>query len=186
MSAFIVSKQHIDALVAVAIHGPEDSASQWHEFNWSRTVESFQPYPEHCPEYWTDVAWFSLATAGMAELIKSKTEIAADEFGFLLWAENVASVRYRYPNDETDELPGAYAADGRLEVSHGYTYSKPSGRRMTAVEALKAISCLSYQSCEHPAWKESEAFRILEALKDNLIGCLAGYSAAPWEWSVTA
>jgi hypothetical protein len=183
MSAFVVSKSHIDAIVSVAIHGPKDTDSQWHGFSWARSCESYQPYPDICPDVWSEVRWMKVAPAGLSELATREGEITADELGFILWAENVASVRYRYPDVDTDEMPGTYD-DDQPEVTHGYTYTdRPRQPRPTAVQALKLISCLDYQSCEHDGWKDSEAFAILASLKDNLIGCLPGYSDAPWEWS---
>lgn len=185
MSAFVVSKQHIDALVSVAIHGPSDSASQWREFSWARSCEEYEPNPQWAPGYTTDTRWVKLATAGLSELAKTENEVTADEFGFILWAENVASVRYRYPGEDIDTLPGTYAEDGRHEVSHGYSYSPSRRTRPTTVEAFKLLNCLDYQSCEHPEWRESEAFAILAALKDALVYCLPGYSEAAWERSET-
>jgi hypothetical protein len=174
MSAFVVSEQHITAIVSVAVSGPSDAESQWHGISWSRECE---------PESTSTVRWMRLATAGLAELRKSDKEITADEFGAILWAENVLSVRYRYPDEDPDSLPGTVGDDGRGEWSVPYRYTWPHNqRRPTAVEALKLLLCLEYQSCEHPEWRQSEAFRICEALKDSIIGALPGYSAAPWEW----
>jgi hypothetical protein len=182
VSAFIVSKSHIDALVSVIAYGPKDSQRHdWRGISWSRPCEPYAPSPEY-PQYVTDTKWMSLATGGLAELRKNDQEITGDELGFILWAENVASVHYRYPGEDIDTLPGTYTEQGQNEASQGYTFSR-LGKLPTTIEAFKLISCLDYQSCEHPEWRESEAFRILEALKDALIGCLAGYSEAPWEWA---
>jgi hypothetical protein len=184
MSAFIVSRAHIDALVRTAISGPSDAEGQWHGPSWSRECEP-REIIAGSPQYGTtSVQWIKLATAGMAELVSNDGEISADELGRILWTENVASVRYRYPNDAPGEEPGTYTQDGTPEWHHGYTYNR-DGRPLTAVEAFKAISCLDYQSCEHPEWRESEASRILESLKDALISVLPGYSAASWEISTT-
>jgi hypothetical protein len=178
VSAFVVSKAHIDALVSVAVYGPKDCEGQWRGFNWAK----------HDPRKvdWSDQAWTQVSRDGLAQLRKAENEITGDELGFILWAENVASVHYRYPGEDVDTLPGTYAADGRHEVSHGYTFSR-LGKLPTAVEAFSLIACLDYQSCEHPEWIDSEAYRILDQLKEALIRHLPGYSAAPWEWNeVTA
>ena len=53
---------------------------------------------------------------------------------------------------------------------------------MGVVEALKALDCYEYQSCEHPEWETSEAFEFCRAMRNLLIGCLPGYDAAQWEW----
>jgi hypothetical protein len=185
MSAFVVSKTHIDALVSVAIYGPTNGESQWRGMSWSRPCEPYAPSPDY-PQYTTSVRWMTLATAGLSELAKRDDEITADELGFILWAENVASVSYRYPDDTPETLPGTMVqteAGMVAECTQGYKFERMFGRQPTAVEALKLIACLDYQSCEHEGWKDSEAFRILEGLKDALINQLAGYSAASWEWN---
>lgn len=160
MSAFVVSTEHIDAIVSVAIHGPKDSTSRWEQGpSWAEGDPRVIP--------WQEQIWRKVATGGLPELAKPN-EIGADDLGAMLLAENVASVNYRY-----DEIESR-----RPE----YRYRKPS-RRPTVVEAFKLLGCLDYQSCEHPEWINSQAYRFCLALQDALIGCLPGYSAAPWEWS---
>lgn len=108
-----------------------------------------------------------VTTANRWEMREANTP---DELGRTLWTENVKSVAYRYsePTDMTE------AAEYRWPVF---------GRVLKPVEALKAINCLEYQSCEHPAWQTSEARRFCESFKAEAIGRLDGYSEAPWEWS---
>ena len=78
--------------------------------------------------------------------------------------ENYKSVNYRY---------------GENAEPHEFTY-KPVKQR-TAVEILKACACYSYQTCEHPEWKESEAYVIVQVLKARAINKLPGYAEADWE-----
>jgi hypothetical protein len=99
----------------------------------------------------------------------------SSKVGQMLWDENIASVRYRYP-DCTDELPGPIGET--FEYSHRYQH-----RRCDPVQTLKAISCLEYQSCEHPGWEDSEARKFCERLRHHAIGQLAGYEEASWEIS---
>lgn len=87
------------------------------------------------------------------------------DLGQLLHNENVASVNYRYDESTT---PDSYEFDATV---------KP----MTGIEALKAISCYEYQSCEHPGWADSRAKELCERLTSAIIGCLPGYDTAPWE-----
>lgn len=179
MSAFVVSRAHIDAIVCTAINGPTDAEGQWRGPSWSRDVAEQELIPGS-PEYGTtQIQWMKVSTAGMSELVTKSGEISADELGFILWAENVASVRYRYPNDAPGEEPGTYV-DDEPEWHSTYKYRR-AGKRLTIAEAFSAITCLDYQSCEHPEWRESEAFRILQSVKDCLATVLPGYSAAPWE-----
>ena len=120
MSAWIVSKAHIDALITSALK-----------------VDRFN------------------------SLVNYET---ADKIGAMLWKENHKSVNYRY--NEAKEAP-AYRFTRRAQP-------------LSAVEALKAIDCLEYQSCEHKGWEKSEAKRFLDKLRGLLIHALPGYDAAPW------
>ncbi len=97
----------------------------------------------------------------------------ASEVGFMLLAENLRSVLYRYGGDETMRPEWA---------REPYTWRDP-GYRLTVAEALKALDCLEYQSCEHPGWHDSEAAQFAEALRRALVHALKGYEAAPWEWT---
>jgi hypothetical protein len=101
---------------------------------------------------------------------------AAAKLGQMLWDENKRSVQYRYPDCEGNDLPGPVDCDfvyGKHEIGMGK-------RAYTPVEILKACQCLNYQSCEHPAWEESQAYRLLESVKSYAIGKLPGYKEAPW------
>lgn len=107
----------------------------------------------------------------------------ADIIGRLLWQENVASVAYRYADsaflDGTlSGLPGPCDFDHETLNLYACPVWAPP---FNPVVALKALQCYEYQSCEHPTWRESDAFRFCEALKDTLIAYLPGYDAAPWE-----
>lgn len=89
-----------------------------------------------------------------------------ERIGNVLLAENRASVNYRYSEDE-------------LEPSDCYTHHWHGG--LSAVGCLKALSCLEYQSCEHPDWPTSEAHAFVVALRGKAIANLPGYSEARWE-----
>lgn len=98
----------------------------------------------------------------------------ADRIGFMLATENVASVCYRYDDDSAD----------MYEDMLSYEYGRGPVYAMTCVEALKALSFLEYQSCEHPGWETSEAKRFCEAVRDSVIHALPGMDAAPWGWDI--
>jgi hypothetical protein len=166
MSAFMVSKDHIDALVMLSIHGPSESAARWTGINWAKD----DPRSTH----WSDQVWHEPATAGLPELRKSDNQLTADEIGRMLWDANAESLTTRY-SDASDMLPDDYF--------FGYEYDRPHRKAPTAAEGLKLIACFGYQACEFDGWEDSEAFRFCESLKDGLIRSLAGYSSAPWEWS---
>lgn len=99
----------------------------------------------------------------------------ADAVGAALWRENVASVAYRYADSAHAGLPGPIGGDDPDAYTlHQYVTLAP-------VQVLKAIDCYVYQSCEHPAWSDSEARRFCDALRRGVIGRLPGYDDAEWE-----
>lgn len=160
MSAFIVSKEHIDAMVSLGVHGPSDRerhAGEGFSVRWNANESVSE--------------WES------KELRFDNT----DEIGEMLVLENVKSVSHRYQDNE--DLPG------QIEPYYNEYYKfSPLIKRPTAVEGLKLIACYEYQSCEHSEWETSEAKRFCEALRDHLINSLPGYNDAPWEYrsAVTA
>jgi hypothetical protein len=85
-----------------------------------------------------------------------------------LQRENDLSVAYRYASHEIEQRE----ALDHISLS---TYPK-----LTPIEAIKACDCLSYQSCEHPEWEASDAYKLLAQIKDAAIYQLPGYSDAPW------
>ena len=88
----------------------------------------------------------------------------ASEFGSRLWAENRASVNYRYSEDEE---------------ANPYEYERFPGR-IDPVQVLKAIACYEYQSCEHPEWEGSDAKIFCDHLRKMAIGQLPKYKEAEW------
>ena len=102
------------------------------------------------------------------------TEGNATEIGRVLLAENERSVMHRYPGGTLDDMPGKIG-----ERSANY-YFKP--RKAEPVAVLKALDCLDYQSCETDDWQESEAFRVVAAIRDHAISRLPGYENGPgWD-----
>lgn len=161
MSAFVVSKDHIDAMVALAIK-PGNIRFTWYASD---------------PD---GVEWTGDHEAYARDLQAIHREGRLDrahEIGRMLAFENAASVLYRYPDHDNSEYVPDWTTDG--------SYRYPGNtRRPSPVEGLKIISCFEYQSCEHPGWKDSEARRFCEALRHELINRLPGYDEAPWEWNV--
>lgn len=89
------------------------------------------------------------------------------EIGQMLWTENQASVAYRY-----DEQPEGQRF-GIVDVAL-------TGYEWNTAQAVKAINCLSYQSCERPDWEQSAAHSFLVALKDLVVDTIPGYEEAIW------
>lgn len=162
MSAFVVSKRHIDLLVRAAEHygkqGGQGSRMQWWqvdengEYAGWRYLEANEDDRE---EYYT-----------------------LSQLGQILVSENVRSVHDRYPDDDVDagELPGPIDA----YYMGPYVYSDP-GHILSPGEVFKALDCYDYQSCEHDGWRKSEAFAFCVALRDAACRAVPGYEEAPWE-----
>lgn len=165
MSAFIVDKAHINALVHAALRGHgADRGLRWYDLD-------------------TDQLWSDCGSADeYFRLVQVHTHEAthetANQVGRMLWLENLASVAARYPHDASGERPGPY--DLTDEAISAYTYDR-STPYYEPVQVLKALACYEYQSCEHPGWKRSEARRFCEALRHKMINALPGYDAADWE-----
>lgn len=104
-----------------------------------------------------------LVTAiGVAEL----TTMSPDELGRMLWNENLESAKFRYPNDGDGERPGPI--DFRDSDVVTYTWTRTPV--LTGGILKAALRSYAYQACEHPAWKDSEACRLVEKRSDELAG----------------
>jgi hypothetical protein len=148
MSAWIVSRAHIDALVLAGV--------QW-------------------------------------GVIERPDPATLTETGRMLWAECLASVAYRYPEDVSGRRPGP----NDFEDSDVPAYTAPSAEvLLSAAGVVKAAACYRYQSCKHPGWEEPDnpARRYVEDLRLAVLASLSpeqvvrrhgedvplGYDAAPW------
>jgi hypothetical protein len=109
---------------------------------------------------------------GEAKEISHYDPAGAAAFAAELWQENVKSVNHRYPNDPAPIDLFTIAPQKIDDMLHGWDFEP--------VQVLKAISCLNYQSCEHPEWETSNAHAFLERLKNAAIASLVGYSEAAW------
>lgn len=157
MSAFVVSKEHIDAMVSLALEGPSGLAPG--------------------PGYWPQP--FSYYHDGERRPVRLEN---ADELGQMLWGTNALSVRTRYPDCyDGGEYPGPIGFSVEDDV-YEYHYTRPRPRP-TAVEGLKLVSCYEYQTCEFATWEEHAAYAFCDALRRSLVNALPGYSVAPWEWT---
>lgn len=116
----------------------------------------------------------------LSSSICQRRDLTPHQVAQILWDENIASVRYRYPNGGSHELPGP--CDDFLilasEVTHALEYR--CHNLMTAAAVFKSCACYEYQSCEHPEWHESEAKSILDDIRKWASARIPGYEDAPW------
>lgn len=104
----------------------------------------------------------------------------ATEIGAILLTENERSVRHRYPSCGANDLPGTIGQDA---ASYRFKFSMRAP--LSAVQAIKACHCLSYQCCETDDWEGTLAHRILSAIQDSATYKLPGYDSAAWEIRAT-
>lgn len=166
MSAYMVDKSHIDAMVDLALSGPSGVAVR--PGSWSSPLSYYMaPITGH---------------ESRAELAELRMEIRLEDAGRLgqmLATENLRSIHARYPDtiDNDENVPGPCEP-----YWQSYAF-KSHSRRPSAVEALKLLDCYEYQSCESAEWHTSEAKQFCDTLRDHLISRLPGYDEAPWEWT---
>lgn len=151
MSAFVVSKTHIDAIITGALTlCPSSSRLTWMERDLTPEEEQAShqegsPWGPEAVEIWTS-------------LRRELDHDTAERVGQMLWAENVRSVNHRYAEEEWEEI---------------YTFTRlPISGHIDPMVILDAIGCYEYQSCEHPEWERSEAYRFCQALKAHAIDAL--------------
>ena len=158
MSAYVVDPRTIDYLVAWA---------QRRRCGGSvRVPEGVELSPDiavYTQEGMTGRAWFKL------------NDMPADVLGRILMAENVRSVRYRYPDTAPDDMPGPIDQSGVWS----YRYRPVSLDSLKPAWVVRSSDCLSYQSCESDDWEDTLAHAVLDAIREDAIDAMIG-DDAPW------
>jgi hypothetical protein len=106
------------------------------------------------------------------------TTTLASVYADRLYQENIRSVRCRYPDDKWDDLPGPTVKPLRCVVS-AKDVKLP---RVSAVQILKFANCINYQSCETEDWATTQAYKLLQDIKEAAIREVPGYAEAAWEY----
>lgn len=165
MSAFVVSTDHIDAMISAGLEGR-------FELSWYWDGE------RHC------------LNRGNADEVGSmllSENVRSVEYRYSPPGRE-AIYGDGFESGEDFNLPGTYVAETIAEGIEAisvpqwmtpYSYKQPR-RRFSPVEILKAIDCFDYQSCETGDWRETEAYAFCQSLRDDMIGRLPGYSDAAW------
>lgn len=168
MSALIVSKAHIDAMVtAAASPGAVDGGLRWES--------SYDLDLRHVFEEQGYEAYLKALSAHRRKVSYGDLD-RCSEVGMMLWRENLASVQYRYDERDGNELPGP--RDFTPSQIAAYRFKRTDV--LSPVVILNAIAYYEYQSCEHPGWQTSEARSFCEALRHKMIDRLPGMDEAPW------
>lgn len=166
MSAYVVDKATIDAIVHAAITA-RSSFGPFAYYHGDQTLHGSScwcrgRHDSRTP--WHDV-----------------TEATASAVGQMLWDANIASVNYRYP----DTVGNDAALPSRKGHDTGVSYTYPERALLLAPPpdvgfAAKQLSCFNYQTCERPDYEQSEAFAFVQALREALLKRLQTYQSAPW------
>ncbi len=89
----------------------------------------------------------------------------------ILFAENVRSLCARYPSDK--------AATYGTFTERDY-YFPVTAKPLSAVQAIKACQCYSYQACETDDWPTTQAHALISQIKGAAINALPGYEDCAW------
>jgi hypothetical protein len=183
MSAYVVSKVHIDFLVQAAIAGASDSA-EWGS-NSERDLSWHHDDRLHRLDLLAEVGDERAAAIPGFNAIEL---VPPSLIGQRLVDECVASVHARYPDTDPNrgDLPGpveAYYMDPYVwepyrRETHCWSLAIPPPASTAAI--AKQIAHYEYQSCEHEEWDASEAHAFCRALADTLLRSLPGWDQAPW------
>ena len=105
------------------------------------------------------------------------------KIGQALWDANLKSINTRYP----DTVGYPERCPGPCDETFVYAHSKDwPYHEIELVQVFKAIKCLEYQACEYDGWEASEAYAVLQAIKEAAIKALPGYEEAEWGAPVLA
>ena len=108
------------------------------------------------------------------------TDEDKDSIGQVLWEECWNSIADRYSHYPDGERPGPIGFT--YDEIAGYRYREPQFE-ITAGEALGALGCYSYQSCEHNGWEDSLAYSIVTAaIAYHETGPGEPHYEGPWGW----
>jgi hypothetical protein len=155
MSAFMVAKTHVDALLTAGlVYGRSRSPLSWYFPSIDAVDETYQ----------SGSAWGADYLRIIRERKRDLTTATANQVGAVLLAENRRSVNFRYREDD---------------LEYPYEFTELDGRPDPVI-VLSALACYRYQACEHPGWPASEAFAFCAALEQAAIRQLPGFDAAPW------
>ena len=108
---------------------------------------------------------------------KTFTEDDKDAVGQMFLRECWDSIAYRYSHYPDGERPGPVGFI--FEEIAQYRYREPRFK-MTDGEKASVLGCYSYQSCEHPDWKDSLAHKLIVSMQNSLPEGVK--HEGPWGW----
>lgn len=155
MSAYVVSKRHVDLMVkaALAARGQDDRLRWW-------TVDG------ETGEY---TGWRELYPTPRAQVVDGFSFSTPSELGQMLLDANVRSVlhRYREEGDAEEDDPIPYVYEDGLNA-------------LTPGQVFRAIDTLDYQCCETDDWQRTETYSFLRSLRKAYCDRVADAENAPY------
>src|SRR5262252_7882178 len=133
MSAFEVSKTHIDALLTAGL--------DWNRYGPVRWFVNIRQHPDWDRAFEPGEPWGQTAMNVYRDCKRELTRETAGRVGAMLVNQNKRSVNFRYDEDE-------------LEAPYEF---EPLPGAPNPLVILKAIGGYEYQACETPDWEETEA-----------------------------
>jgi hypothetical protein len=162
MSAFLVSSDHVDALVTAVIEH-DNPYCVVPQPNWTKLEERY-------PGAFTYPARRKLLNEiGSRE---NAGRLFPNELARALLIANLDSLRARYSRPEQQ---AEHDAEEAAILAHLFSH-----RPLEVVSALKQNQCFAYQACEVSDWDSSWAKAFTVELEGVLIHALPGFGAAPW------
>jgi hypothetical protein len=155
MSAFVVSNEHISALIAAACD------------------------TEH-PIHWQGKSGWAYSANGEWRTLGADDGSSATSVGRMLLAENIRSVDFRYRNSRPDVRDWVKESAEEAET-YDYTFSKEVAAVYRNIpQMLCLLHSYMYQANETDDWEETEAYRFCVRLMTELTTRLDGYKQARW------
>jgi hypothetical protein len=101
---------------------------------------------------------YMVTAAVAAEIISPEY---ADQTGRMFWRENLKSLAYRYPDDRDGNRPGPIGFRDRMVETYTWTEMAvvPTGETLDEI-----LGSYDYQTCEHPDYPQSEAYRLVQRM----------------------
>ena len=157
MSAFVVSKAHIDYLIesGLRLGFMDRSPLRWND-------------PAAVPK-WVEGGENANYLDRWRDASRVLDESTADRVGRMLLAENVRSVRYRYPDDRVEDLPGVIAEVAHAEEPDWYVFTRHDWNRprLDPVQTLKALRCYQVPDVRDPRLGGDRGVGVLRRAEDR-------------------
>lgn len=167
MSAFLVSAKHIATICNAVVY---DKRNQNIFIAWLDEIKK--------------LVRFSDTIVDFEKQFIDEINAFEDEFSYfdnfkllakILTNANFESMKYRYPDHDHGDM--------ELYLSRVYKFSMRDdigGKDLNVFQFLKFLHCLNYQSCEHPDYEKSLAYKFIRIAEEKAIYNSPEYDKAEW------